>query len=388
MARFWSFGSSAPSSPRAELDGAEPALAQAPIASADDSADAAQSGGLAADGEDAPQPSARAGGALRSVKAKRLFGLAAAGLAAALLAAGVRSAVDFAKTSPYFSLTRLEMRGDSQKVPLARVKEAVEGVVNGNYFTADLGAVREAVLTVPWVQDAAVRRVWPNGIEVDVEVYRAMALYEDGRLVSSDGALFSANPEEAPEASDLPNFYGAPSEVRAISRRYQRFSKIVSIIPAKITDVTLSDRGSWAIVMQSDSIPPTKIELGQEEKLDARALAADASAKPEADQASDPSAPFAPQGPAEVRLERIAQSYGLLMKLMKGPPSSIDARYDHAIAAGAPDQQAWKAYLASVEKARKVEEDQNSPVYNPEPDGDEEEAAAEHAAAPDEAGGA
>lgn len=344
--------------------GAEPAAPSDPLALSGEPS----RGGADASGESAGRRKGRP-----SLRPKHLLGLAAAGVLAVFLAVGVHWAVEFAETSDYFRITRLEMQGDVQKVPLARVKEVVEGVMNGNYFTADLAPVREAVLTVPWVKDASVRRVWPDGIAVSVDVYDALALYEDGRLVSREGVLFSANPEEDPNAEDLPNFYGAPSEVAAIARRYRRFSRIVSVIPADITDVILSDRGSWAIVMQSDSIPPTKIELGQE-KLDARMGFPEVEAQKELSAAAEEIASdalFKPEGLAEERLDRIAKSYGLLTKLMKGPPSSIDARYSRAIAAGAPDQKALKAYLETVEKRRKLEEDQNSPVYNPEPDGDD-----------------
>ena len=122
-------------------------------------------------------------------------------------------------------LQRLEMTGDVQKVPLARLKEAVEPAAAGKtFFTVDLKAVRDAAETVPWVQYAAVRRVWPDALMIDVTVYEAAAVYEDGRLVSGEGQLFSANPDEG----------------------------------------SLSDRGSWTLTIESPTIPPTKIELGRD----------------------------------------------------------------------------------------------------------------------------
>lgn len=63
---------------------------------------------------------------------------------------------------PVFQFSKLELSGNLTRVPIERVKEAVEPMLKGNYFTEDLEAVRVAVETVPWVSRATVRRVWPS----------------------------------------------------------------------------------------------------------------------------------------------------------------------------------------------------------------------------------
>lgn len=137
-------------------------------------------------------PRERLGAAERMRYGLRRWGLPAArvaGLLAVLIlgALVVREAAD----GRIFMLQRLEMTGDVQKVPLARLKEAVEPAAAGKtFFTVDLKAVRDAAETVPWVQYAAVRRVWPDALMIDVTVYEAAAVYEDGRLVSGEGQLF------------------------------------------------------------------------------------------------------------------------------------------------------------------------------------------------------
>lgn len=107
-----------------------------------------------------PVPRERLGAAERMRYGLRRWGLPAArvaGLLAVLIlgALVVREAAD----GRIFMLQRLEMTGDVQKVPLARLKEAVEPAAAGKtFFTVDLKAVRDAAETVPWVQYAAVRR--------------------------------------------------------------------------------------------------------------------------------------------------------------------------------------------------------------------------------------
>lgn len=295
-----------------------------------------------------------------------------------LVAAGAWWGADRIAALPYFNLERLEMKGDTAKVPLARLKDAVEGAVTGNYFSADLDQVRAAAETVPWVKRAFVRRLWPNGLEVTVDVYHAMAVYEDGRLVSTEGVLFSANPEEGAEAVDLPNFYGAPSQVNNIARHYKIFSAAAAAIPAKITDVTLSDRGAWTLVMASSDIPPTKVELGRDDADEdssseaasgggaaeaASSASSAASALFEAAESlfkggepakADGGQAFEPQCLSAKRFAAVVAAYPLVESVLKGPPSSIDARYRRGFAAGLVDRKAvaaWREEMAAKRAA-------------------------------------
>ena len=144
---------------------------------------------------------------------KTVCGLAAA----AVVVLGAGRAADAVMHLPVFDFSTLEVEGDVARVPVERVKQAVEPVIRGNFFTEDLDEVRRAAETVPWVKRAVVRRVWPDGLRIAVETYSAFAVYEDGRLVDPDGVLFSANPDERDNPSDpLPNFYGPAGQTAQI----------------------------------------------------------------------------------------------------------------------------------------------------------------------------
>lgn len=251
------------------------------------------------------------------------------GCAAALIAAAALLWTQLpAAGRGYLTLKRLEMKGDTEKVPLARLREAVEPLLEGRtYFSADLDAVRAAAETVPWVKYAVVRRVWPDRLMIEVTVYEAVAQFEDGRLVSVEGRLFAANPDEGEEASHLPSLSGTADEVPELLRRYRRFSSMMRDLGVIVSDVTLSDRGSWSLTFQSPTIPPTKVELGRESS----------------------------GAPVEERLRQVVAAYPKMAELLGGPPSSIDARYRRAIAAGKVDRTALTAYLAEVARAAETE---------------------------------
>ena len=100
-------------------------------------------------------------------------------------------------------------------------------------------------------------------------------------------------------------------------------SDLTEHIPAKITELELSDRGSWTLTIESPTIPPTKIELGR----DANGAA------------------------VEERLRQVVEAYPRIVEIMGGPPASLDARYRRAIAAGKVNREQVAQYLASVQAA-------------------------------------
>ena len=92
-------------------------------------------------------------------------------------------------------------------------------------------------------------------------------------------------------------------------------------VAAKITELELSDRGSWTLTIESPTIPPTKIELGR----DANGAA------------------------VEERLRQVVEAYPRIVEIMGGPPASLDAPYRRAIAAGKVNREQVAEYLASVQ---------------------------------------
>ncbi len=246
-------------------------------------------------------------------------------LGAGAIAFGLKVGAEYMMTLPVFSFSTLELSNETDRVPMARVKEAVQKSLNGNYFSADLNAVREEIERVPWVRRATVRRSWPNGLEIGVETYQALALYEDGRLVSTDGVLFSANLDERENPTEmLPNFYGPALQAETITRYYRAFTRALQPLGAVVTDVHCSDRGSWSLVMASPDIPPTRIELGQEEEGSVPGIIE--------------------------KLASLVSAYPKVVELMDGPPASVDLRYNRAFAAELPDHEALKRFKEAKER--------------------------------------
>ena len=144
-----------------------------------------------------------------------------------------------------FPVSQVEVKGNPKSTTRAEIEAALPRVAgNGavNFFAADLTAVRAGVERLPWVRRVAVRRVWPDRLEISIEEHVALARWGDDRLVNTHGETFSAKTKEA-----LPAFIGPGGTAAEVTRRYRRFAEIVAPLGTSIDRVVLSPRHAWQL---------------------------------------------------------------------------------------------------------------------------------------------
>ncbi len=198
--------------------------------------------------------------------ARALNALANALLGATLLAVLAAGAWWVAQR-PLFTLAHVRIDAvpghELQRVSSAQLRSAVGRRVSGNFFAVDLDAVRAVFEAVPWVRRAGVRRVWPDGLEVSIEEHRALALWDDGRIVNTFGELFVANLAEAEEDGALPQFSGPDGTALRVARRYAELREAVAALDVQPEAVALSARHAWTLRLDDG----TTLLLGRDQGI-------------------------------------------------------------------------------------------------------------------------
>ena len=179
-----------------------------------------------------------------------------------LLASGVWWVVQ----RPVFTLKTIRVEAaeatDLRHVSQSTVRTAALPRIKGNFFTADLNAVRQAFEAVPWVRKASVRREWPDMLIVKLEEHQPLGTWgEDGRLLSAKGDVFTANLAEAEEDGRLAQFFGPDGSERDVLARYrelQEWLKPLGLVPES---VQLSGRYAWTLRLNNGMT----VELGRQQ---------------------------------------------------------------------------------------------------------------------------
>src|SRR5450830_27927 len=206
---------------------------------------------------------------------------------------------------PMFTLKTIRVEGQAQtqlrRVNALTIRASALPRIKGNFFTADLDAVRSAFESVPWVRKAMVRREWPNKLIVSIEEHRALGTWgDDGRLLSIKGDVFTANLAEAEDDGDLLEFDGPDGSEKEVVTRFDQFRHWFAPIKLQPQAVALSNRYAWTVKLDNGMT----VQLGRADS--------DVTLKD--------------------RINRLVSVYPQLLERLQGKIEDVDMRYPNGLA--------------------------------------------------------
>jgi cell division protein FtsQ len=156
-------------------------------------------------------------------------------------AAGVRWLLD-PHTLP---IQRVQISGQFRHLNSAQLQEAVAGTVVGGFFTVDVEAVMRAARTLPWVDTASVRRVWPDTLRLEVVEQVPLARWGEHDLLNPRGERFTPPADTLPDG--LPQLQGPEGLEATITASYFEMGKALAADGLKITRLIQDPRRSWHV---------------------------------------------------------------------------------------------------------------------------------------------
>lgn len=129
------------------------------------------------------------------------------------------------------------------------IRQQLAAVLQQGYFTIDLEAVRQALLAMPWVQDASVWRQWPSGLSIRIDEKRAVAYWSDNALLSDRGELFA--PAELDTTMALPRLQGPDGRHQKVWRVLVDLQQQLAPLGMEVARLTLDQRRSWSMEMSN-----------------------------------------------------------------------------------------------------------------------------------------
>lgn len=161
---------------------------------------------------------------------------------------------------PLLPLNRLVVAAPLDQVSRLQVEHTARTVLAGNFLTVNLESAQAAFERMPWVRSASVRRLWPDGVELELEEHRAAARWtpQDGepRLVNTRGEVFAGAGGEA-----LPAFSGPEGSAGRVLERYREFGERLAAIGRRPVAVQLSAREAWQVRLDDGVL----LELGRDQ---------------------------------------------------------------------------------------------------------------------------
>jgi cell division protein FtsQ len=184
----------------------------------------------------------------RRKKSERRWQLPAINYRALGIGAGVLSALALAALLVTWAFNQpietIAVEGRFQRVTPVDVERVVKGELHGaGLLSVNLGAVRRAIHTLPWVDAVSVQRAWPRGLDVLVTEQTAAARWGEHGLVNTRGELFDPDAHHIPP--ELAQLEGPDGEEAAVAQRYLAASARLMQAGLRLTALRLDARGAW-----------------------------------------------------------------------------------------------------------------------------------------------
>jgi cell division protein FtsQ len=167
--------------------------------------------------------------------------------------------------STLLPLHEVELRSVPQQASRAAIAEVMARHGRGTFFGAPIDQLRAALEQLPWVRRAAVRRVWPDRLEVTLEEHVPLARWGTEALVNMQGERFAGSVKDA----ELPVFIGPEGSEATVARAYHRFSALVAPLGSPLERVVLTPRHAWQLKLANGM----QLTLGRDAELAEQRLA-------------------------------------------------------------------------------------------------------------------
>ncbi len=158
-------------------------------------------------------------------------------------------------------IERVEVHVAFHNLKQGQVEQELETFLQKGFFQLEMEAMREALLKMPWVHDASVRRVWPAQLLVSIEEKQAIARWGDGELISTESKVFA--PVDIGSFATLPLLVGPDNEAEAVMQQYLALSQLLRPIGLSIDRLELSDTGAWNF-----TVGHVLVRMGRDRKME------------------------------------------------------------------------------------------------------------------------
>ncbi len=212
-----------------------------------------------------------------------------AALLVGALATGLALAVEKIQDPHTLPLRVVRIDGEFRHLDRQELERVVAARARDGFFTVDAEAVRAAALALPWVEEASVRRIWPDTLRMWVKEQEPLARWGKKQLVNPHGELFEPKRSEIP--AGLPWLNGPPESAPETVALYSDLQQRLQPLGLRIARLQQDDRGAWSVVFANGAV----IKLGNKNR--------------------------------EQRLARFIRLYPQLTATDHGSPQLVDLRY-------------------------------------------------------------
>lgn len=200
----------------------------------------------------------------------------------------------------HFPITCVQFIGERKYLSQEALRQVTLPELRAGFFRLKVSTLQQQLLSLPWIKQADVRKVWPNKLVINFKEHTPAALWNSQGLLNESGVFFRPTGSLEPFAN-LPKLQGPDGRHPLVWQQFLLMRQILKPLHVDIENLVLAPRGAWHLRLSSG----ITVMLGTNDIL--------------------------------VRLQRFAHAYEKQLQAQAQKVAYVDLRYTSGMAIG------WKS---------------------------------------------
>ena len=158
-----------------------------------------------------------------------------------------------------FPLRHIELYGERVNLGKADLMRELENYLGKNFFALDIEELRNRLLGNPWIEQASVRRHWPDTLEIRFQEREVFGHWNEHEMIDINGVRFQ--PTYFRRLNGWPHLFGVDGHEKELIQVYQEANVMVNELDLKITRLIQDQRWAWRMEFDNG----LEIKLGKEQ---------------------------------------------------------------------------------------------------------------------------
>lgn len=168
------------------------------------------------------------------------------GLFFALLIACYEVAVKYAEPR-LLPIQHIRLEVSCERTSEQEIKKQTAGYVKG-FFSTDVMKLKEKLLSIPFIDEVNVKRIWPDTLLITLVEQKFVALWDNTGAVTRKGIVVKGVNVD----KDMPRFMGPEGQSVMMLEQYHEMSNILKPLNLTIKELNLNSRRSWQVVLSNN----------------------------------------------------------------------------------------------------------------------------------------
>ncbi|MDP2904351.1 MAG: cell division protein FtsQ/DivIB [Methylovulum sp.] len=141
------------------------------------------------------------------------------------------------------------------------LRAVLEPLVTTGFFDSDMQAIHGAVTTLPWVETVAVKRIWPDAIDIKIREKKPYVRWGQDSLMTEQGVIFT--PKSLVQHQHLMVLTGPAQQQTKVLEIMKGIKTALADQSLEMAEFNVNDRWAWKIKLTTGLV----ILLGRDGQL-------------------------------------------------------------------------------------------------------------------------